>query len=129
MTSKIDGVIRETRAALGELLGIKEAEKIDLSYITDEIIEIGDEQSKIKDPDAVEEELNQDVEPLAFCYWGNNLYRSGGRWRWTNSNPSSGCDHSGHMCGSGHRWNVSRFRSGPHYLSCGNGKGGAFKAN
>lgn len=71
-----------------------------MSYITQELVDRYFAEAQPKDDSIVKDKATP-------CYWGNNWVNGeGGKWFYTNTNPSKECDSSSHGCGRGHTWKV-----------------------
>lgn len=123
-------VIENTRKGLIELSSEDEefkVEKLDLSYITQELIDDYRKNAVSKDDALVEKEYAKALEEVeseqnVACYWGNNwVHISKKVWNYTNNHSGTGCDPvtTSCLCGSGQRWKVSVSKLSSRY--CANG--------
>lgn len=82
----------------------KNAGELDLSYITQELIDLYDKEAKNKDSESSDTK-NVATRPW---YWGNNwVHRPElGKWQYRNSNYNSGIDENIHLCGTQYIWRV-----------------------
>jgi len=83
----------------------KDAGELDLSYITQELIDTYDREAKDKNLEASECEQADKSIP---CYWGNHwVYREDfGKWQYKNGNPENECDRKTDLCSTQYKWNV-----------------------
>jgi len=79
--------------------------EIDLSYITQELIDEYDKEAKDKVLEISECEKTDKSIP---CYWGNSwVYRNDfGKWQYRNGNSENGCDRKSDLCSTKYKWNV-----------------------
>lgn len=117
----LEQCIEQTRKLILEdsLPGDK-AEDLDLSYITQELLDAYKNEAEEKNQK--ECYSSQDKANVA-CYWGNNWVVIGpnNRWAYTNNHSGNRCDPvtTGCLCGSGKRWKVTAHRVSGRY--CANG--------
>jgi len=110
MSSQVEEVIRETEEALKSMLPKDQWDEIDLSYITQELIADDEQNSAEKSQDEVKKQLegfpkkSAKSSMMAYCFFGNNLYKNGAWWYWRNGNPNNSCDSFRHTCLTSYRW-------------------------
>lgn len=86
--------------------------KIDLSYITQELIDDYRQNAKDKNPEKLKRdndtiETDENTGQNVACYWGNNwVHISKKKWSYQNNHSGDGCDPvtTSCLCGSGHKW-------------------------
>jgi hypothetical protein len=118
----LEKVIEETRKALTEnALPGEKNDDLDLSYITQELLDHYRENAKEKNVNACDDAQNK---PNVACFWGNNWVIIGpnNRWSYQNNNADDGCDPvtESCLCGSGHSWKVTAYNVTGRY--CSNGR-------
>tara|TARA_R110000868_G_scaffold268842_12_gene528082 strand:- start:487 stop:891 length:405 start_codon:yes stop_codon:yes gene_type:complete len=119
MQQDVERVRAETLAGMKELFGKYMPDDLDLSYITAELIETYEKQSKDKDPKAMKEseegfpEEDGKVNVKNWCFYGHHLTKKGAWWHWQNGNPNNGCDAPRHTCRPGHFWRFQITQSAP----------------
>jgi len=116
----LEEVIENTRNDLTELglAGDLQKEELDLSYITQELID--DYWNNAKEKEVTTEDLAA-LQNVA-CYWGNNwVHLSANKWAYTNNYSGTGCDpvSTSTLCGSGQRWKATVNKISGRY--CANG--------
>ena len=126
----LEEVIENTRKGLIELSSEDaefNTEELDLSYITQELIDDYRKNALPKDDVLVEKEYTKAIEEAedaqsVACYWGNNWVNiSKKKWNYTNNYSGTGCDPvtTSCLCGSGQRWEVLVSKLSGRY--CANG--------
>lgn len=128
MSSQVEKVVRETEEALKSMLPKDQWDEIDLSYITQELIAEHEQDSAEKSQDEVRKQKQGFPETpvmLAWCYWGNSLYKNGDWYHWENGNSNDGCDSIMHTCQTGYKWKSKLTKT--IYVKC--PQGGGFAGN
>lgn len=118
----LERVINETRSALTDkTLPGENFDALDLSYITQELLDHYREHAEEKDVSSCK---THSKENNVACYWGNNwaIIGPNNRWAYQNNSSSKKCDPvtTACLCGSGSSWKVTAYRVTSRY--CANGK-------